>query len=176
MNEPKSPAGGQASRSESLKAYLWAVFTMLALIVIDQTAKIWVESYMEYHQEIDLLPFFSLFRTHNTGVAFSMLSDVGPVALTLLSLAISAFVLWLLWRTPLDHSIARFGYTLIVAGAIGNLIDRVSLGYVVDYFRFHTESWSFAIFNLADAFITIGAIFAVLQELVLWRQGGDETN
>ncbi len=90
--------------------------------------------------------------------------------LTVLSLAISAFVLWLLWRTPLHHSVARFGYTLIVAGAIGNLIDRVSLGYVVDYFRFHTDNWSFAIFNMADAFITIGAAFAILQEFIIWRK------
>lgn len=158
------------SRAERMKLFCWAMFAVLALVVLDQTAKIWVEAYMEYNQEIELLPFFSLFRTHNTGVAFSILSSAGPLALSLLSLAISAFVVWLLWKTPRDHTIARLGYMLIIAGAIGNLIDRVSLGYVVDYFRFHTESWSFAIFNLADAFISVGAALAILQEIVIWWQ------
>ncbi len=168
MNEyPRSAP--QNTRSDEMKAFGWAVFLIFALVVIDQTVKIWVEAYMEYHQEIELLPVFSLFRTHNTGVAFSMLSDVGPGLLTLLSLAISAFVLWLLWKTPRDHRVARLGYMLIIAGALGNLIDRVTLGYVVDYFLFHTESWSFAVFNLADAFITVGAMLAVLQEILIWR-------
>ncbi|RLQ86884.1 signal peptidase II [Notoacmeibacter ruber] len=169
MNSHNHSSPSQTTREDHLKSFLWAIFLIFALVVVDQTAKIWVEAYMEYHQEIDLLPVFSLFRTHNTGVAFSMLSDAGPGLLTVLSLAICGFVLWLLWRTPMDHQIARLGYTLIIAGAIGNLIDRVSLGYVVDYFRFHTEIWSFAIFNLADAFITIGAVLAVLQEFMIWR-------
>lgn len=169
MNDRQDRASPPTGKGDAIKAFGWSVFLIFALVVIDQTVKIWVEAYMEYHQEIELLPVFSLFRTHNTGVAFSMLSDVGPGLLTLLSLAISAFVLWLLWKTPRDHRVARIGYMLIIAGAIGNLIDRATLGYVVDYFLFQTESWSFAVFNLADAFITVGAALAVLQEILIWR-------
>ncbi|MCP1198908.1 signal peptidase II [Notoacmeibacter sp. MSK16QG-6] len=169
MNDQPEQSPAPDGSRDHIKSFGWSVFLIFALIVIDQTVKIWVETYMEYHQQIDLLPVFALFRTHNTGVAFSMLSDLGPGALTLMSLAISAFVLWLLWRTPRDHGVARLGYMMIIAGAIGNLIDRATLGYVVDYFLFHTENWSFAVFNLADSFITIGAALAVLQEVLIWR-------
>jgi signal peptidase II len=68
---------------------------------------------------------------------------------------------------------ARLGFALIVGGAIGNLIDRVTLGYVIDYFLFHTSTWSFAVFNLADAFITVGAGLVVLQEVLDWRRERD---
>jgi hypothetical protein len=64
----------------------------------------------------------------------------------------------------------RIGFALVLSGAFGNLIDRVWLGYVVDYVLFHLPNWSFAIFNLADAFITVGAILIVLEEFIGWRR------
>lgn len=63
---------------------------------------------------------------------------------------------------------------MIVGGALGNLVDRTTLGYVVDYIYFHTPSWSFAVFNLADAFITVGAGLVILEEIVGWLRGGHE--
>ena len=65
---------------------------------------------------------------------------------------------------------AQLGFALIIGGAIGNLIDRVWLGYVVDYVLFHLPNWSFAVFNLADAFITVGAMLVVLEEIIAWRK------
>jgi signal peptidase II len=73
-------------------------------------------------------------------------------------------------RTDPAQRLARFGFTLIVGGALGNLIDRVWHGHVVDYVLFHLPSWSFAIFNLADAFITVGAVLVVLDEFLVWRR------
>lgn len=142
------------------------------LIAVDQWIKHLVETGMAYHEQIDLLPFFALFRTHNTGIAFSLLADFGAGGLIALSIVISAFVLWLAWISGPEQRLAHLGFTLIIAGAVGNLIDRVLLGYVVDYFLFHTPAWSFAVFNLADTWITIGAALVLLEEVRSWRRGG----
>jgi signal peptidase II len=66
--------------------------------------------------------------------------------------------------------LARAGFALIVGGALGNLIDRSVYGHVIDYILFHTPSWSFAVFNLADAFISVGAVLVILDEFVGWRR------
>ena len=79
----------------------------------------------------------------------------------------SSFVFWLWWKTPAERRLTHVAFAIIVGGAIGNLIDRVRLGYVVDYVLFHTPVWSFAVFNLADAFISVGAAIIVLDEFLL---------
>jgi signal peptidase II len=139
-------------------------------IVFDQWIKWQVETGMDMHQRIDLLPFLALFRTHNTGIAFSMLSSFGGYGLVLLTMAVIGVVLWIAARSEPDQLIARIGFALIIGGAIGNLIDRVLLGYVVDYVLFHLPNWSFAVFNLADAFITVGAGMVILDEFLSWRR------
>lgn len=143
----------------------WLPYTAIAAVAValDQWIKSLVESRLNMHEQVDLLPFFALYRTYNTGVAFSMFSWVGDKGLVLLSTAVIAFVLFLAWRTT--SAIALTGFALIVGGAIGNIIDRVAYGHVIDYFLFHTPSWSFAVFNLADSFITIGAGLVLLHEL-----------
>lgn len=143
---------------------------VLAAIAADQWFKRWVETTLALHEQVQLLPFFSLYRTHNTGIAFSMLSGFGVPVLIAVTLAVTGFVLWLASKTQPRDRLARLGFALIVAGALGNLIDRVTLGYVIDYFLFHTPVWSFAIFNLADAFITIGAGLVILEEFLAWRR------
>lgn len=141
---------------------------------LDQLVRHFVETGMDYHSQIDILPFFALLRTHNTGIAFSMFGNLGPVSLSVLTLCVSAFVIFLWYKTPRADRIARFGFALILGGALGNLIDRLALGHVVDYFLFHTPVWSFAVFNLADAFITIGAGMVVFQEVLRWFTRGGE--
>lgn len=138
-------------------------------VALDQALKFWVETTMEYQERIDLVPFFSLFRTHNDGIAFSMLTSLGPSVLVIIAIAVILFVLWL-WRSnPPARWLSHFGFGLIIGGAIGNLIDRALLGYVVDMFLFSLESWSFAVFNLADAFISVGAAAIILDEFLSWR-------
>lgn len=145
-----------------------------AVVVLDQIIKRLVETGMEMNEQILLLPFLSLYRTHNTGVAFSMLENAGDWRLMLLVVAVLIFIAWLAFKSGSHQVYARVGFALILGGAIGNLIDRALLGYVVDYVLFHTPAWSFAIFNLADAAITIGAGLVVLQEIIDWRRGGSE--
>lgn len=149
-----------------------AAYSALALgaVALDQWIKTLVEARLAMHEQIDILPFFALFRTYNTGVAFSMFSEAGDLPLIVLSVVVIAFVLYLASRSHPGQAFARLGFALIIGGAIGNLIDRSLLGYVIDYFLFHTPVWSFAIFNLADAAITVGAGLIILDELLAWRR------
>ncbi len=149
----------------------WRPFALLCavLIGIDQIVKWLVEASLPFQEVIDVLPFISLYRTWNQGIAFSMLWGLNDLALIAVTLAITGFVIWLASRTPPEKIAARLGFALIVAGAIGNLIDRSIYGHVVDYILLHTENWSFAVFNLADSFISVGAGLIILQEFLDWR-------
>ena len=146
-----------------------AIIVVGAMVAFDQMIKIIVERVMDFQERIALLPFFDLYLTYNPGIAFSMLSNAGPGLLIALSLGVTAFVSWLWVSSPANRVIAHIGFAMIIGGAIGNLIDRIRFGYVIDYFLFHTPGWSFAIFNLADAAITVGAGLVILDELLLWR-------
>ena len=144
-----------------------------ASVAADQFVKHLVVTQMDLHERIDLLPVLSLFRTSNTGIAFSMLPWLGNLGLILLMLAVIAFVLRLWWTSDPARTVARLGFALIVGGALGNLIDRAFRGHVVDYVLFHVGNWSFAVFNLADSLITVGAALVILDEVVvIWRERG----
>jgi signal peptidase II len=99
-----------------------------------------------------------------------MFSSFGDTGLIVVSLAVIAFVLYLASRSTGSQLFARIGFALVIGGAIGNLIDRAVYGHVIDYILFHTPVWSFAIFNLADAFITVGAGMVLLEEFLGWRR------
>lgn len=149
----------------------WPYALLVAVgIAVDQWIKYLVEIGLTLHEKVDVLPFLALFRTYNTGIAFSMLSSFGDTGLIVVSLAVVAFVLYLATRTAPGQVFARVGFALIVGGALGNLIDRAVYGHVIDYVLFHTPVWSFAVFNLADAFITVGAVMVVLDEFIGWRR------
>jgi signal peptidase II len=140
---------------------------IVAALVLDQIVKQLVEAYLPLQEMVPVAPFLALYRTYNLGVAFSMLSGMDGWFIVGMRLVIVAFVIWLWHRTAKDRWIAHLGYALIIAGAIGNLVDRFAYGHVIDYILFYTESWSFAVFNLADSFITIGAGCVILDELLL---------
>ncbi|MGN6282366.1 signal peptidase II [Frateuria sp.] len=152
------------------RAILGYGLVVLVAVALDQWIKHLVETTLVLHQQVDLLPFLALFRTYNDGIAFSMLSSAGDTGLIVIMLAVVAFILFLFVRSGPEQHFARFGFALVIGGAIGNLIDRVVLGHVVDYILFHTPMWSFAVFNLADAFITVGAVLVMFEELVGWRR------
>lgn len=144
----------------------------IALIAagLDQWIKYLVETELAMHVPVPVLPFLALFRTHNTGIAFSMFADLGSIGLIAITLAVIAFITVIALRTDPAQRLARIGFALIIGGAIGNLIDRIWHGYVVDYVLFHLPSWSFAVFNLADVFISTGAALVVLEEFLVWRR------
>ena len=140
------------------------------VVVADQAIKALVVATMDLYEAIELLPFLALYHTRNTGVAFSMFSGSDDWRLVVLALVVTAFIGWLAWRSDPRQIWARLGFALIIGGAIGNLIDRAVLGYVVDYVFFHTPVWSFAVFNLADMAITCGAALVIWQEFSDWRR------
>ena len=121
-----------------------------AAIGLDQWVKHMVETHMPLGSHIELLPFLALFHTRNEGIAFSMFSGSGMTLLSVVSLGVIALMLWLWSKAEATDRLAHLGFALILAGAIGNLVDRLMLGYVTDYVFFHTPVWSFAVFNLAD--------------------------
>ena len=139
--------------------------------MLDQISKWFAETYLPLRELVDVLPFLGLFRTYNYGVAFSMLSDFGRWPLVILTVAIMLFIIWL-WRAlPNDRNLSELGFALVLGGAVGNLIDRIGLGYVVDMIFFHIPAidFQFAVFNLADTFITLGAFAIILDEFRIWK-------
>jgi signal peptidase II len=141
-------------------------------VLLDQAAKALVVATMPLGSAIELLPFLALLHARNEGIAFSMFAGLGDLGLAALALAVLVFVGWLWRKTPPERRLSHFAFAIIVGGALGNLIDRLRLGYVVDYVYFHTPVWSFAVFNLADACISVGAALIVLDEFLFARRAG----
>lgn len=135
-----------------------------AVIVLDQLTKLWMSSHFSYLEGYPVTAFFNLVLVHNTGASFSMLSDAGGWQRWLFSgiaLVASVWIVWLL-RKHQQQKLFCIALVLILGGAIGNLIDRVLYGYVVDFLDFHWGEHHFAAFNMADAAINVGAA------LLLW--------
>jgi len=141
------------------------IFVVLAVLA-DQLIKIAVEHYLPLQEAVPVIPMLALYRTYNLGVAFSMLSGMDGWFIVGMRLLIVAFVLWLWRRTPGERHLAHTGFAMIIAGALGNLLDRFLYGHVIDYILFHTDTWSFAVFNLADSLISIGAGLVLLDEIL----------
>ncbi|WP_377291326.1 signal peptidase II [Rhizobium sp. SG2393] len=162
--EPDAPRPALFSRPLPIAAFI------LLAVALDQVIKVVLSDILPFEQSVSLLPVLALYLTHNYGVAFSMLSGMETEFIIALRLAVVAFVLWLWKKTPKHRGLAHLGYAMIIAGAIGNLIDKLIFGYVVDYVLVHTQSWSFAVFNLADSYITLGAGAIILDELLPRRK------
>ncbi|MEE9314307.1 MAG: signal peptidase II [Rhizobiaceae bacterium] len=146
------------------------IIFMFVLVIIDQLTKWFASEHLPFHEAVNIVPFFSLYLTHNKGIAFSMLEWLGPGGLILLSAVIIVFMIYLWKQVPRHQQLSLLGFAFVIAGAIGNLIDRISQGHVVDFFLLHTQSWAFAVFNVADSFITIGAICIIVEELFAMRR------
>lgn len=136
-------------------------------VVLDQIIKYLVETRLVIHEMVPVMPMLALYRTWNEGIAFSLLKALPDTGLIVLTMLVIVFVVYLWWRTPPDRPVAHPGYGLIIGGALGNLVDRAVHGHVVDYILFHTQNWSFAVFNLADSFISVGAALIVLDEVIV---------
>lgn len=143
----------------------WKWYSLsLAVIVLDHIAKWTASALLVYGQPVEVLPFFNLMLAHNTGAAFSFLSDAGGWQrwlFTAIAIGVSIFLaLWL--RRARDQKLLCWALALILGGALGNLIDRVLLGYVVDFISLHYAGRYFPAFNIADSAITLGAGLLIL--------------
>jgi signal peptidase II len=144
-----------------------ALVFIIAAVIGDQLIKYLVERDLPFQQPVTVMPFLSLYRTWNEGVAFSFLSGMNGWAIVAMRLLIVAFVVTWWRRAGGAHALMHLGFAMIVAGAIGNIVDRFIYGHVIDYVLVHTDQWSFAVFNLADSLITVGAVIVGLSELLL---------
>jgi len=135
----------------------------LVVIVLDQLSKAAIREHFVYGETVGVMPFFNLVLAHNTGAAFSFLSEAGGLQrwlFTAIAIIASVWIVWLL-RKHRAQKLFCFALAFILGGALGNLIDRVVYGYVVDFLDFHSGPYHFAAFNLADSAITCGAALLI---------------
>ena len=145
----------------------------LLVVFIDQWSKFYVLHHFAPGVPYYVLPVFNLTLSFNPGAAFSFLAKMGGAQIWILSaIAIIMSLLLVVWlyRTPRQLVGRCLGLSLVLGGAVGNLIDRVRFGFVVDFFQFHVGSWYFAIFNVADSAVTVGALLLIIS-LVSYRDG-----
>ena len=139
------------------------LLTVVAVVVADQLTKALVRGRLALHESIELVPgWLSLTRVHNTGAAFGMLNEVDfpfkSIVLMAVALAALGGVAWYASSLPAESRAARLGIAAVLGGAIGNLIDRATAGYVLDFVDAYWREWHFWAFNVADAAITIGVV------------------
>lgn len=167
MNEA---AGQQKDRWGALR-WLWL---SAAIVVADQLSKWLVVTALQLYDRIQLLPVFAITRMHNTGAAFSFLASAGGWQrwfFIMIAAAVTALVCVWLRRMPRSgQGWLAASLALIVGGAIGNVIDRVFRGHVVDFISVHWDRWFFPAFNVADSAITVGAVLLLIESLFEGRK------
>ncbi len=142
-----------------------ATIVIVLLVILDQVVKYLVKTNIPLGGAVSFLPgILGLTHIHNTGAAFSMLSGARWF-FVLLTVAFVIFGMWVLLTGRLRHPLGKWSWVLVLAGAIGNLIDRVLYGYVVDMFE--VQFMHFAIFNVADIFVVVGGILFCIYYLFL---------
>jgi len=157
---------------EGPSLWLWLGLALL-VVVLDQLSKTLVLGSFQLNDSRTVTSWFNLVRVHNTGAAFSFLAGASGwqrwffVGLGTLA---SAFIVWMLKKHP-GQKLFCFAVTMIMGGAIGNVVDRLLHGYVVDFIQVHYGGWYFPSFNLADSAITLGAICLILDEILRVRRG-----
>jgi signal peptidase II len=150
----------------------------LVIVVVDQVTKALVRQALSLHESVDIVSgVLSLTRVHNTGAAFGMLNAVEfpfkPVVLTAVALVALGGVAWYTSTVPKGDVLARAGVAAIAGGAVGNLIDRATVGYVLDFVDLYWRGWHFWAFNVADASITVGVGLMILDILGLGHLASD---
>lgn len=143
----------------------------LAVLVADQASKGWAQAALAGKGPVAVLPFFNLTLVYNTGAAFGLLRDAGGWQngfFILVAVAVTVFVLVVVRRLGAADRQLGVALMLVLGGALGNLVDRLLRGHVVDFLDFYYGDWHWPAFNLADAAISIGALLLVLDALG-WR-------
>lgn len=144
----------------------WLALSAL-IVVLDQITKFFVTRTFSLHEVVEMTPFFNMVLVHNRGAAFSFLSDAGGWQRELfigIALAASVWIAWLL-RKHSTETLFCMALSLVLGGALGNVMDRVRLGAVVDFLDFHAFGYHWPAFNVADIGISCGAILLIWDAL-----------
>ncbi|EHQ56651.1 lipoprotein signal peptidase [gamma proteobacterium HIMB55] len=169
MSDAQNGQSGQAAESKSLVRRLlsnpWVGFVLAAVVIgLDQYTKALASAELQYRVPVEITSWFDLMLAHNTGAAFSFLASAGGWQRWFLAgVALVVSLVVSVWLTRLKHSEQLLGIALglVLGGGLGNLIDRVSLGYVVDFISWHYNDWYWPAFNIADSAICVGAVLLV---------------
>lgn len=159
-----------SARAPRLLAWLGLA---LVVVVLDQLSKALILDAFQLGDSLQVTSFFNLVRVHNTGAAFSFLAGASGWQrwfFVALGFAATGFIVWLLRSHP-SQKLFCLAVTLIMGGALGNVVDRLLHGYVVDFIQVHWAGWYFPSFNLADSAITLGAALLILDEIRRVRRG-----
>ena len=168
MMDSSTPSVANVTRAA---IWPWLLLALL-IIVADQFTKAVILANYRFADQTVVTSFFNIVRAHNTGAAFSFLADAAGWQrwmFTGVGVAAAVFITWLL-KSHAGQRLFSLAMALILGGAIGNVIDRMMHGYVVDFLDFHLAGRHFPAFNLADSAITLGAILLVLDELRRMRR------
>lgn len=147
---------------------VWLLLSVMVL-TIDRDSKIWMLDHLTFGEPQPLLPFLNLTLAYNTGAAFSFLNSASGwqhFLLGGLAIVVTIFIIAWLAKLPRNSYWQNIALSLILAGALGNAWDRVLYGHVIDFINFHLGSWHFAIFNVADSAICVGAFMLIILWLV----------
>jgi signal peptidase II len=161
---------GKASGSAGMLQWLGLAFI---IFLADQFTKVLILGYYRLGDSTAVTSFFNVVRVHNSGAAFSFLADAAGWQrwlFTALGVVAAGFIIWML-RSHAGQRLFSFAMACILGGAIGNVLDRVLHGYVIDFLDFHTHGMHFPAFNVADSAITVGAACLILDELLRVRRG-----
>jgi signal peptidase II len=167
---PRSPPASVPA-APAARVVLWLAVA-LVVVVLDQAVKLYMQSAFQFGERLHVLPFFDLTLVYNLGAAFSFLATQAGWQrwlFTGLGVAAAAVIVWLLRRHAGQTRFA-LALALIMGGALGNVIDRVAYGHVVDFLLFYWRDWYYPAFNIADVAITCGAVLLVLDELLKARK------
>ncbi len=148
-----------------MRRFLWVA---LVVALIDQVSKYWILGHFREYEVLTVWPVFNLTLVYNQGAAFSFLADAGGWQHYLfvgLALVVSVLLVVWLWRLPPERRLEAWGLSLVLGGALGNLVDRLVHGRVVDFLQWHWEERYFPSFNLADSAITLGVILLLIDAL-----------
>ncbi len=141
------------------------------MLIVDQLTKLWFDSSLRYGERLKVLPFFDFTLLYNPGAAFSFLADQAGWQrwfFTVLGLGAAGFILWMMHKNRTQTRLL-LALSLILSGALGNVIDRVAYGHVIDFLLFYWQNWYYPAFNIADSCITLGAILLILDEVLRLR-------
>lgn len=148
-----------------LKRSYW-VWAVLAVLGIDQLTKQLALSKLVLYKPVAVFPFLNMTLAYNKGAAFGFLSDAGGwqygFLIGIAAVASVAIVIWL-WRLPREKHVFGIGLALVLGGALGNLLDRLIYGYVIDFIDFYLNSWHWPAFNVADSAICIGVFILLVR-------------
>ena len=149
------------------------------VFLIDQSTKAWAVRRLRLGQDISVIPgFLNLAYAQNTGVAFSMLDDHGDTGrwgLSIVAMVAAVLVIYFFWRTPRTDDRILGALAMLLAGIAGNVVDRLRLGFVVDFIDVQFGQWHYPTFNVADAAICVGAGLLILDMVLVKRKQQVET-